>query len=264
MIRHDDTDRVLEEWFAEGPSRMSDRLVAATLDQLDHTPQPRVRLPWSPTMNRLITYGAGLAAVLVVSVVAWAALGGLGGFGSQPTPSPTPIPTETFTSTRHAYTVRMPRGSWTHAERAGTWALGDFLDGESPGVDYYARRNPDLGAPLNLYLSSQPIPAGMSVDDWMATHDEATGLEHPCFSVLATYQNVTVDGEPARQLAQHCEDFFGSGDDGALTGIQTLVAHNGRGYAIYLWPENTGIAMPPLETLQAEAQAWLSTFTFGG
>ena len=102
----------------------------------------------------------------------------------------------------------------------------------------------------------------MTFDEWATTHDEANDQAHPCFDVVATYPEVTVDGEPARQQAQHCETFFGEGDDGALTGIQTLVSHNGRGYAIYLWPEDTGVAMPPLSALRAEAQAWLTRFTF--
>ena len=68
----------------------------------------------------------------------------------------------------------------------------------------------------------------------MTTANEA---EHPCFDLVASYPGVTVVGEPARQRAHHCETFFGDGDDGALTGIQTLVSHNGRGYAIYLWPD---------------------------
>ena len=102
----------------------------------------------------------------------------------------------------------------------------------------------------------------MSFDEWAATHDDANEAGAPLLRSCCLVPGVTVDGEPARQQAHHCETFFGDGDDGALTGIQTLVSHNGRGYAIYLWPEDTGVAMPPLSTLQAEAQAWLARFTF--
>ena len=146
MNRQRDIDRVLEDWLAEGPSRMPDRLVSATVDQLDHFQQRKPWLPWSPTMNRLTTYAAALAAVLVVAVVAWSALGGQWGPASPPSPSPSPAapatqqPTESFTSSRHGYTVRLPAGEWTVEERPGSWAIGEFFDANSDsGVDYFER-----------------------------------------------------------------------------------------------------------------------------
>jgi hypothetical protein len=205
-------------------------------------------------MNRILLPVTGVAAALIVAVVGLVSLYGSPGAGG---PSGT-----SYTSERHAYSVIVPDG-WTVEERPGTWILGTFFDANTnSGVDYFERRDRDQGPWLNLYLATQPIPAGMGVDEWMATHDDANDREHPCFDLVATFPTVTVDGEPARQQAHHCETFFGSGDDGALTGIQTLVSHNGRGYAIYLWPEETGVAMPPIETLQAETQAWLAHFTF--
>lgn len=249
-----DVDRVLEDWFAQGPSRLPDRVITETVESIDHIKQRRYLLPpGREHMARLLIAGTGLAAALIAAVVGFATLTGGDGVGG-----PDGV---TYTSDRHGYSVFLPDG-WTVVEQPGTWELGVFFDANSAGVDSYHRLDRDLGAPLNLYLASQPIPTGMTFDEWATTHDEANDQAHPCFDVVATYPEVTVDGEPARQLAQHCETFFGEGDDGALTGIQTLVAHNGRGYAIYLWPEDTGVAMPPLSTLQAEAEAWLARFTF--
>ena len=205
-------------------------------------------------MYRLILPATGVAAALVIAAVA------LTSFFRGPSvgvPPGTP-----FTSDRHGYTVILPEG-WTVEEQPGTWDVGEYFDANSEdGVDFFQRLDPGRGPRLNLYLASQPIPTGMSFDEWAATHDDANEAEHPCFDLVASYPGVTVDGEPARQQAHHCETFFGDGDDGALTGIQTLVSHNGRGYAIYLWPTDTGVAMPPLPTLRAEAEAWLARFTF--
>ena len=254
MTSEQDVDRFLEDWFAQGPSRLPDRVISETVEHLDHIKRRRYLLPpGRERMTRLLIAGTGLAAALIAAVVGFATLTGgddIGGPGGV-----------TFTSDRHGYSVFLPDG-WTVGEQPGTWEVGLFFDANSAGVDYYQRLDRDLGAPLNLYLASQPIPTGMTFDEWATTHDEANDQAHPCFDLVATYPEVTVDGEPARQQAQHCETFFGEGDDGALTGIQTLVAHNGRGYAIYVWPEDTGVAMPPLSTLQAEAQAWLARFTF--
>jgi hypothetical protein len=250
-----DVDRVLEDWLAQGPSRLPDRVISETVEQLDHIKRRRYVLPpGRERMARLLIAGTGLAAALIAAVVGFTTLTGGDGVGD-----PGGV---TYTSDRHGYSVFLPDG-WTVEERPGTWEVGEFFDANSDdGVDYYERRDRDLGARLNLYLASQPIPTGMTFDEWATTHDEANDREHPCFDVVATYPEVTVDGEPARQLAQHCETFFGEGDDGALTGIQTLVSHNGRGYAIYVWPVDTGVAMPPLSTLQAEAIAWLDAFDF--
>ena len=248
-----DVDRVLEDWLAQGPSRLPDRVIDETTEQLDHIKRRRYVLPpGRERMTRLLIAGTGLAAALIAAVVGFATLNsgdGIGGPGGV-----------TYTSDRHGYTVFLPDG-WTVQERSGTWELGLFFDGNSAGVDYYERRDRDLGAPINVYLASQPIPTGMTFDEWATTHDQANDQAHPCFDLVATFPEVTVDGEPARQQSHHCETFFGD-DDGALAGIQTLVSHNGRGYAIYVWPEETGVAMPPLSTLQAEAQAWLARFTF--
>jgi hypothetical protein len=255
MTRQPDIDRVLEDWLADGPSRLPDRVFRATVGQLDHVKQRKLSwLPGSERMTRIILPITGVAAALIVAVVALVSL-----YGGPNVGAPAGVK---FMSDRHAYSVILSDG-WTVEERPGTWILGTFFDANTnSGVDYFERRDADLGAPLNLYIASQPIPAGMSVDEWMATHDDANDLEFPCFNLVATFPTVTVDGEPARQQAHRCEDFFGSGDDGALMGIQTLASHNGRGYAIYVWPELTGVAMPPVETLQAEAQAWLAHFTF--
>ena len=250
-----DVDRVLEDWFAQGPSRLPDRVITETVENIDHIKQRRYLLPpGRERMARLLIAGTGLAAALLAAVVGFATLTGDGGIGG-----PDGV---TYTSDRHDYSIFLPDG-WTIEEQPGTWDVGEFFDASSEdGTDFFQRLDPGQGPRLNLYLASQPIPTGMSFDEWAATHDDANEAEHPCFDLVASYSGVTVDGEPARQQAHHCETFFGDGDDGALTGIQTLVSHNGRGYAIYLWPTDTGVAMPPLSTLQAEAQAWLARFTF--
>jgi hypothetical protein len=255
MTSEHDVDRVLEDWFAQGPSRLPERVITEAVENIDHIKQRRYVLPpGRERMARLLIAGTGLAAALVAAVVGLATLTGGDGVGG-----PDGV---TYTSDRHGYSVFLPSG-WTVEEQPGTWEVGEFFDASSEdGTDFFQRLDPGQGPRLNLYLASQPIPTGMSFEQWTATHDDANDQAHPCFDVVATYADVTVDGEPARQLAQHCETFFGDGDDGALTGVQTLVAHNGRGYAIYLWPTDTGVAMPPLSTLQAEAEAWLARFTF--
>lgn len=249
-----DVDRILEDWLADGPDRLPDRAVRSTVARLDDIKQRKpAGLPGGGHMHRLILPTTAVAAIAIAAVALTSFFRGPGVGGPPGTP---------FTSDRHGYTIILPDG-WTVEERPGTWKLGSFFDaGSESGVDFFERLDRDLGPRLNLYLASQPIPTGMTFDEWAATHDDANEQMFPCFDRVATYPGVTVDGEPARQQAHHCETFFGEGDDGALAGIQTLVAHDGRGYAIYVWPIDTGVAMPPLSTLRAEAQALLDRFAF--
>jgi hypothetical protein len=254
MTRQPDSDRVLEDWLAEGPSRLPDRVIRATVDQLDDIQQRRLWwLPRSERMNRILLPVTGVAAALIVAVVGLVSLYGTPGPGG---PSGT-----SYTSDRHAYTVVLPDG-WTREELPGTWSLGEFFDPNTDsGLDYFERLEPKHGPPLYVYLSSQPIPAGMNFDQWAATHDTATSEAQPCFEQVGIFERVDVDTEVGRLGVHRCENFGGPLGD-AWTTIQVLVAHGGRGYAIYLWPVWTGPAMPPVDDLRRESSDWLSRFSF--
>ena len=221
-----DVDRVLEDWFAQGPSRLPDRVISETVETIDHIKQRRSLLPpGRERMARLLIAGTGLAAALIAAVVGFATLTGDGGIGG-----PDGV---TYTSDRHGYSVFLP-GGWTVEERPGTWDSGEFFDANSDdGVDYFEDLGSDGIPTLYVYLASQPIPAGMSFEEWLARHDAATTSEQPCFEVVGSYESRLVDGEAARIGTYTCADFV---NGIPYTGVQTMVAHNGRGYALYVWP----------------------------
>jgi hypothetical protein len=161
--------------------------------------------------------------------------------------------------------VFLPDG-WSVEERPGTWEVGEFFDANSEdGVDYFEDLNADGVPTLYVYLASQDIPDGTSFEDWVARHDVATTLEQPCFELVGSYESRLVDGETARIGTYQCEDF----ENGIpYTGVQTMVAHNGRGYAIYVWPAPLpGLRPPgwedmPVPELQAAAARWLDAVEF--
>ena len=256
MTRELDVDRVLEDWLAEGPSRLPDQAIEHTIDQLDHVRQRRPSwLRGSIRMHRLALTATGSIAAVAIGVAALLSITGDRGVGGPDDPPGTP-----FTSQRHGYTVILPENEWTAEERLGTRELGDFFDANSiSGVDYFDRLDPDHGPALYVYLNSQSLE-GLTFEDWVATHDAATAERAGCFELTGDYDSTVVDGEPARIAAHTCETWFGA-EDGAWTTVQTLVAHGGRGYAIYLWPVDGGSAIP-LEDLRAEAADWLSRIRF--
>jgi hypothetical protein len=256
MTRQLDVDRVLEDWLAEGPSQLPERAIWDTIGRLDDIKQRRPsRLPGSQRVHRMVLYATGVAAAVIVAVAAFGSLD-----RSPQTGAPSGIP---FTSERHGYTVILPENAWRREERPGTWVLGEFFDANSPsGVDYFERldQTPLRVPTFYVYLSSQPIPEGMTFDEWVTVHDAANVREVPCFGLVGAYQYRPVGGEIGRVATQHCDDFTGDGD--AWTTVQTLVAHGGRGYAIYVWPGALGSLMPARSELEAVAADWLRRFAF--
>jgi hypothetical protein len=98
MNERSDMDRVLTQWFEDGPSTMPDRVVDVVADRIARQRQrPAWRLHWRAyDMNSSIKIAAAIAAVVVLAVVGWNVLPGRStgvGVGPAPTPTPTPSPT---------------------------------------------------------------------------------------------------------------------------------------------------------------------------
>jgi hypothetical protein len=98
-----DLDRLLDQWFADGPREVADRVVLEVADRIERQPQrPAWRLHWKDfQMTTPARVAASLAAVLVLAIGAYAVIQrpapGSGGTGL--TPSPTPLATPAATST---------------------------------------------------------------------------------------------------------------------------------------------------------------------
>lgn len=100
MNERSDMDRVLSQWFEDGPYTMPDRVVDVVADRIARQRQrPVWRLRWRPfDMNLSIKIGAAIAAVVILAIVGWNLLPGRStgvGGGGTATPSPTPSPTST-------------------------------------------------------------------------------------------------------------------------------------------------------------------------
>ena len=254
-----DVDRVLEDWFAQGPSRLPDRVISETVEHLDHIKRRRYLLPpGRERMTRLLIAGTGLAAALVAAVVGFATITGGDGVGG-----PDGV---TYTSDRHGYSVFLPDG-WTVEERPGTWERRRVLRREQ-------RRRGRLLRGASTPMGSRPCTCIWQASRSRRACRSTTGSpamtwpRRPNSRASSSSGPTRAASSTARPLAvgtYHCEDF----ENGIpYTGVQTMVAHNGRGYAIYVWPAPLpGFRPPgwedmPVPELQAAAARWLDAVEF--
>lgn len=157
MTRHDDIERVLEQWLREGPLHMSDRLFEGTLERIERQPDERfvaVRLRLS-TMHVNVRLAAAAAVLVIVTGAGLAVLGRLPSVGSHPSPIPstTPVPSVTADATapaKHVAELFRPFGVGT----SGTLSyLGYNTPTGSDSVAYF----PTLGG-TEIAMASSFVP----------------------------------------------------------------------------------------------------------
>jgi hypothetical protein len=100
MTRERDIEHVVEQWFAEGPTQMPDRLFNAVIDRIDRVPQRRLaRLQTRLlAMNFNIRLAAAAAVIVAVAGVGAFMLTRPSGVGVVPSPTPalSPLPSPTL------------------------------------------------------------------------------------------------------------------------------------------------------------------------
>ena len=113
-----DTDRLIRDFFDEGPTLLPDRTYDAVRAHIDQTRQRVVIGPWrEPSMLTFARLAIAAAAVAVVAFVGIRLLpgnGGVGGPGVSPSPSASPTPSQSPVPTTPAFAF----------PRAGDLAIG--------------------------------------------------------------------------------------------------------------------------------------------
>jgi hypothetical protein len=127
MTRDRNIDRILDDWFAEGPSSIADRVGDDALLTIEHTPQSggAVRLPGRITMHGVPRFAAVAAAVVAVAAIGLALFNSpradLGGPSASPpksnptvaqTSSAAPSPTDAPSVSPSQLLVSAGSGSW--------------------------------------------------------------------------------------------------------------------------------------------------------
>jgi hypothetical protein len=124
MTRERDLRPLLDEWFADGPDRASDRVLDVVIDRLERQSQrPAWHLTGRPgPMNAPLKIAAAIAAVVVVAVIGFnllpASTPQVGGPLSTATPTPSPAPT---VGSSAAASPSSPAYTWPAGLAAGTY-----------------------------------------------------------------------------------------------------------------------------------------------
>jgi len=111
MTTQHDLDRELNAFLRAGPEELPYESFDAVRDRTEQTRQRAFIGPWrTPIMNKLVTYGLGAAAVVVL-IFAGSQFFGWGGglFGAEPTPTATPEATLEATPSPSAW-AGLPAG----------------------------------------------------------------------------------------------------------------------------------------------------------
>ncbi|HKB28381.1 MAG TPA: hypothetical protein VKC59_05115 [Candidatus Limnocylindrales bacterium] len=193
-----DFDRLLDEWFAEGPREAADRVVVKVADRIERQSQrPAWHLPWRDSQVNLKLQWIAAAAVLVVAVFAATRLlgpapnSGAGGPSSVPSSSPSSSASAN-PNVVHAINFGVPltltlSGGWTYGLSEPT-NLELFWNGQ----------NVDLGFhPLNKVT----LPGVTVADPWIPVPADfvAWVQQRPEYTAFQT-RPVTVGGRSGTEI----------------------------------------------------------------
>ena len=95
-----DPDRQIRAFLLEGDEQLNDQVYDVVRAEIERKRQRTFIGPWrTPIMNKLVTYGLGAAAVVVLIFAGAQFFGSPGGVGSEATPTPEPTATQSSSST---------------------------------------------------------------------------------------------------------------------------------------------------------------------
>lgn len=117
MTRDIDIERVLDRFYADGPSEMPDRVFLGVVDRVERVPQRRLAYQMTrfANMNRNLRLAAAAAIVVAVVGVTAFAISRSPDIGNQPTPTATPTASQTATPTPLATPSPLPEGTYRTA-----------------------------------------------------------------------------------------------------------------------------------------------------
>jgi hypothetical protein len=209
MTHERDIERLLDHWFANGPTEAPDRALDVIADRIDRQPQRRAwRLLWrTHNVNMNVRAVAGLAAVVILTVGVIYAIGPSSGSGvgspvatASPslTASPTAAPSRESISSvafRPALRLDAPAG-WVNAEDGDRSfvLLGPIRPSGAPEGELVATRDPVLG---DNNSDCEGLPATGAVP---SVSEIVAALSNDPRIVTTQVETVTIGGRTGQSL----------------------------------------------------------------
>lgn len=202
-------DRIAEDFLADGPTVLADRVFDAALGEVHRTRQRRVLrgVRWRfPNMHTYAKFAVAAVVVIAVGYLGLTFLRPAGtGVGGPPAATPTPVATATptsgptappltgrFTSERHGFSISYPE-TWSTRPATTAWTSGYVDLMQDSGDVLYEPSNPGN---IWLAIASQPL-GGRTAAQWEADVWQFLVADDPATaSCSSAAVPITIDGAP--------------------------------------------------------------------
>jgi len=253
-------ERAVNDWLEDGSDRTPPRAIDGVLLAVKTTRQERdLRIPWRMPRMPAMTRATGIAAVALVAVVGAGGLiylnsKGPSGVGGGPTAAPTTAPTTaptvaptvapttvptpsgipTFTSRLYGYTVNRP-AHWSITPASVQWPSGGLINATNgQWFDVYMSSDwegPNLGW---VGVAAQPIPAGMTAEEWMLAYAERQAASgYVCSGPVKDWVDAVVGTLAIRRIDHTCDGKLPDGEDATgLNATEVVFVIDGTGYVM--------------------------------
>jgi hypothetical protein len=194
-------------------------------------------------MTAPVRLAAAIAMVAVVSVAALKVFGPDSGPGGTPTASPspstTPAPSPTatpgaFTSRLYGYSVDGLAG-WDITPASVQWPVDGLIFANNPQwFDLFIApdwEGPNLGW---VGVAAQPIPDGMTADDWLLAYAERQAASgYVCSGPAEDWVDVVIGSLAIRRIDNTCDGRLPNGEDAtSLHSTEVVFVVDGTGYVM--------------------------------
>jgi hypothetical protein len=193
--------RIVLSWLREDTHENAERVLLHALDEVDTTPQRRSWWPaWRISdMNKLALTTAAAAAVLVIAVVGFNLLPGLGVGGPNATPSPSPALLAVGNFTSHGVTAQLD-----------AWGAGDSVTGMLTVSDSGLRASVDLECSRTTggLIIIGGLVSDSTFDDNFPEGRRVAVIFEPGSPVKAVWLIALIDEAPVGTCQALVEDMF--------------------------------------------------------
>lgn len=191
MSREPNVDEIVAQWVDDGPEVAPERLVWAALEEVERAPQRgawRIALENAPMLKKIAVPVIGVAAVVLVAVLAYQQLGT--GHGQAPSMSPSPSAAATIDCGVSAPTATTIEAVWCVPRGASDRLVVQFTMTAPPSwvADTYNSGQVLYFRPSGGGAIAFGLGGSQTIDDWVASFSSESAFE------VSAAEPISIDG----------------------------------------------------------------------